>query len=259
MARRLTTKSLLGLDSENAPVVKSTERLIAIYDHMARLDREGGGESLCIVAKNIVQLSGAGISLDAGDAPITPFCASDEVARLLLNLEVTLGEGPCITSLRSEAAVDEPDLSAPIGDDLLLYAPLALAIGARAVFGFPVRIGAIQFGALGLYRDQPGELSESQRSDGYLMASVIGRSVLAMQSGADRGNLSAELRNSTTFEFSVHQATGMVAVQGAMSIKDALVTLRMHAYTSDMSLEELAALVVARQIHYEVSDRTWSS
>lgn len=57
----------------------------------------------------------------------------------------------------------------------------------------------------------------------------------------------------------MHQATGMVAVQGAMSIKDALVTLRMHAYTSDMSLEELAALVVARQIHYEVSDRTWSS
>ncbi|MHB8333434.1 MAG: hypothetical protein ACYDEH_00850 [Acidimicrobiales bacterium] len=239
--------------------MKSTKRLIAIYDHMAHLDREGGGEWLCIVAKDIAELTGAGISLDAGDAaPITPLCASDEVARSLLNLEVTLGEGPCIGSLRSEAVVDQPDLSAPIGDDLLLYAPLALAIGARAVFGFPVRIGAIQFGALGLYRDQPGELSESQRSDGYLLASVIGRSVLAMQSGADRGKLSAELRNKTMFEFSVHQATGMVAIQGAMSIKDALVTLRMHAYACDMNLEELAALVIARQIRYDASGRTWA-
>ena len=239
--------------------MKSNERLIAIYDDMARLDPEGASsESLCVVAKHIVQLSGAGITLGVLNSPMMPLCSSNEVSRALLDLEVTLGEGPCTAALHSEIAVDQPDLSTPSGHELMVYAPLALAIGVRAVFGFPVRIGAVQFGALGFYRDRPGALSELQRSDGYLMASVVGRTVLAMQTGVDSGTLSMELRNSSLFEFSVHQASGMVAVQGAMSIKDALVTLRMHAYASEIGLAELAARVIARRVRFEAKGRTWT-
>ncbi len=239
--------------------MKSTERLIAIYDDMARLERQGASSgSLCSVAKNIVQLTGAGITVEVLNSPMMPLCSSNEVSRALLDLEVTLGEGPCTAALHSEIAVDQPDLSTPMGHELMAYAPMALAIGVQAVFGFPVRIGVVQFGALGFYRDRPGALSESQRSDGYLMASVVGRTVLAMQSGADSGTLSVELRNLTLFEFSVHQASGIVAVQGAMSIKDALISLRMHAHASEISLAELSARVIARRVRFDAKDRTWT-
>jgi hypothetical protein len=120
-----------------------------------------------------------------------------------------------------------------------------------------VRIGAIRLGALSLYRDQPGALSPSQASDAYLMASVIGRAVLAMQAGAPNHTLASELEREATFDFSVHQAAGMVAVQGSMTVGNALVALRAHAYATDTALSDLALRVVVRETSFDPHFGIW--
>jgi hypothetical protein len=213
--------------------------------------------SLCAVAADFTNLSGAGIALMSSGQPMTSMCTSNAVARTLMDVEITVGEGPCVDACDSESVIDEDDLRSPIERRWSAYSPLASAAGAIAVFGFPIRIGAIQMGALSLYRDSAGPLSLSQASDAYLMASVIGRAVLSMQAGAPSDTFAAELEREANFDFSVHQAAGMVAVQGAMSVGNALVALRAHAFATNSALSELAVRVVVREVRYDEKTSSW--
>jgi hypothetical protein len=59
------------------------------------------------------------------------------------------------------------------------------------------------------------------------------------------------------FDFSVHQAAGMVAVQGSIPVKDALVALQMRAFSSQISVSDLALRVIGGRIRYLAQGRTW--
>ena len=139
----------------------------------------------------------------------------------------------------------------------LAFAPLAIAKGVQAVFAFPIVIGAARLGVLTLYRWKSGALSDQQESDASLMASVVGRAILDLQAGAPRGSLATQLERESHFDFTVHQAAGMVAVQGSLNVSDAMVALRAHAFATDQGLPALAANVVARRIRYNPSDGAW--
>ena len=55
---------------------------------------------------------------------------------------------------------------------------------AWAVFGFPLRAGAVRLGALNLYRGRSGALSGDQQGDALVVAEVAARWVLEAQAGA---------------------------------------------------------------------------
>ncbi len=213
--------------------------------------------SLCLVAAEITELDGASIALTSSGGDMTVLSASDGVAQSLMDLEITFGEGPGTNATRTDGAVSEADLFGAAPRRWPLFSPGALELGVRAVYGFPVRVGAIRFGALSLYRRSVGPLSSVQALDGYLMASVVARSVLSMQAGASPGELLDEFRGGATLDFRVHQAAGMLAVQGSMSVKDALVSLRSHAFSSDTELSILAENVVTRRIRFDPLAREW--
>jgi hypothetical protein len=174
-----------------------------------------------------------------------------------MDLEITVGEGPCVDASRSSGAIEEVELVSTSSSRWLAYSPGAEAAGARAVFGYPLCIGAICLGALSLYRDRPGPLTDVQASDAYLMASVAARAVLAMQAGAPQDMIADELVREATFDFAVHQAAGMVSIQGAMSVGDALVALRAHAFTNDFTSSALALRIVARDLCFDPETRDW--
>jgi hypothetical protein len=233
-------------------------RLADIFSLMEKYDHDAAaGRSLCRVAAEITELDGASISLTSSVDGMTSLCSSDEVAQSLLELEITVGEGPATNVTQSDEAVSEADLVASMTQRWPLFSPGAFDLGARAVFGFPVQVGAIRFGALSLYRLSTGPLSVAQASDGYLMASVVARSVLSMQAGASPGELLDEFRGGATLDFRVHQAAGMLAVQGSLSVKDALVALRAHAFSSNTELSSLAEHVVTRQTRFDPDVGEW--
>jgi hypothetical protein len=233
--------------------------MLVILEMLARSNGDADhARALCSIAAEVTALDGAGITLLSIGPQYTPYCASDEVARLLLDAEVQLGEGPGVDACHSNVACDEADLVAPATSNWLAYAPAAVALGARAVFGFPVGIGAVRIGALIFYRGRRGPMDDLQESDAYLMASVIGRAVLATWAGASRAELTSELALALSFDFSVHQAAGMVAVQGDMSLSDALVALRAHAFGTGASMSALAESVVLRQTSFEPSTGSWT-
>jgi hypothetical protein len=231
-------------------------RLLDIYAIMERLDRDNvDGMTLCAVAAEFTALDGASIVLVSDSAGLTPLCQSSEVAGALLELELFLGEGPTLDASHGDAAEDI-DL-AESTPKWSLYRAEAVALGARAVFAYPVRVGAIRFGALCIFRSSPGPLDARQSSDAYLMASVIARAVLVEQAGGSLVGLAEELNGESLLDFRIHQAAGMLSVQGSMPVRDALVFLRTRAFGEGGQLSDLAERVVSGTTSFDSTTDEW--
>lgn len=232
-------------------------RLLDIYAIMDRVEHAGSdGVALCAVAAEFMALDGAAIALISNDEDLMSLCTSNHSASALMDLEIALGEGPAVDASRGDV-IEDTDLLAASDATWSTYRPEAVALGARAVFGYPVRLGAIRFGALSLFRNRPGPLDAGQASDAYLMASVISRAILAEQAGGSPGGLVGELNGASMLDFRVHQAAGMLAIQGSMSVKDALVLLRAHAFGIGSQLSDLAERVVTGTTRLAPDSREW--
>ena len=214
-------------------------------------DADAGPARLCEVCAEAVVMTGAGVMLMSGDMPRGSVCSSNEVSALIEELQYTLGEGPCVDAYSKDRPVLEPDLADPGVPRWVGFTGPAVAAGARAVFGFPLQVGAIRLGALNFYRDLPGPLSVDQHADALVTAGVAARAVLAMQGGAPSGALAAELEAGSDFHFVVHQAAGIVSVQLDVSVAEALIRLRAHAFATDRLLTDVARDVVAHRLRFQ--------
>ena len=110
---------------------------------------------------------------------------TDEVSEQLAELQLTLGEGPLLDASASGGPVLASDLAdGESGRRWPAFAPAACRAGAAAVFAFPLRIGAIRAGVLGLYRDRPGPLSDFQLGDALVFADTATMLLLDAQDQA---------------------------------------------------------------------------
>ena len=116
------------------------------------------------------------------------------MSALIEELQYTLGEGPCIDAHRQQRPVVEPDLADPDDGRWAAFARPAVDAGARAVFGFPMSVGDVRVGALNLYRDRPGPLTDDQHADAVVIAGVAARAIIEMQADAAPGDLGAGAR-----------------------------------------------------------------
>jgi hypothetical protein len=196
-------------------------------------------------------MTGAGIMLMSDDVPRGSVCTTNDVSALIEELQYTLGEGPCIDAHNQERPVLEPDLADPATPRWLAFSPPAVHAGALAVFGFPLQVGAVRLGAVNLYRDRPGPLSDDQHADALVMAGVAAQAVLAMQANAPFNTLGAELELGADFHLAVHQASGMVSAQAGISIAEGLIRLRAYAFANDLTISEVARAVVARELRFD--------
>ncbi len=192
-------------------------------------------------------VDGAGVMLMSGEIPRGSLCASGEVSRLIEELQYTLGEGPCVDAYQQNRVVAEPDLADPVADRWPAFTPAALDAGVRAVFGFPLRAGAVRLGALNLYRGRSGALSGDQQGDALVVAEVAARWVLEAQAGAPAGTVAVQVAAGADFHLVVHNAAGMVSVQEGISVTEALIRLRAFAFSHDRLVGDVAGDIVARR------------
>src|SRR4051812_35909549 len=193
-------------------------------------------------------MTGAGIMLMSGDDPRGSICTTNDVSALVEDLQYELGEGPCVDAHHQARPVLEPDLAFPAVPRWMAFTPPAVDAGVRAVFAFPLQVGAVRLGALDLYRDGPGPLTDEQHSDALAMADVISRWVLNVQADAPVGALAEKLERNADFHFVVHNAAGAVSVQLGISVAEALLRIRAYAFSHDLELRDVAEDIVARRL-----------
>lgn len=211
-------------------------------------------ELLCRVCADVTATDGAGIMLFHDGVSRGSLCTTDAISEVVEDLQFTLGEGPCIDACRDGRPILEPDLASPATSRWIAFGPPAIEAGVRAIFGFPIRVGAVGLGALNLYRDRAGPLTDEQHADALVVADIAAEIILLMQAEASPGELAAELEAGASFHYVVHQASGMVSVQLGVSVDHALVRLRAHAFRTGTPLIDVARSVVDRTVRFDPHD-----
>jgi hypothetical protein len=175
---------------------------------------------------------------------------TDEVSERLAELELTLGEGPSLDA----SASGKPTLASDLGTTEATsrwpaFAAAAVKAGAGAIFTFPLRIGAIRAGILGLYRTLPGPLSDFRLGDALVFADTATLLLLEAADGRDPATgPGGQPPDLAMHRAEIDQATGMLTEQLGTGIAEALLRLRAYAYANDRRLADVAGDIVARRL-----------
>jgi hypothetical protein len=200
-----------------------------------------------------VEVTGAWLSA-ANGAAAHLMRVTDAVSEQLAGLELTLGEGPSLDTSASGGPVLASDLATrETACRWPVFAPAARQAGAAAIFAFPLRIGAIRVGVLGLYRDRPGPLSGFQLGDALVFADTATLLLLDSQDEAAGGAAARTAPGAQPAELALHraeidQATGMLTEQLGTGIANAFTRLRAYAYANDLRLTDAARDIVGRRL-----------
>jgi hypothetical protein len=238
--------------------VTDPRRLARVWGLVAEHAAARGGQvsagDVCAAVIPGVQVTGAWLSA-ARDAQAGHLMqVTDEVSGQLAELQLTFGEGPSLDTSASGGPALASDLADPeCASRWPAFAPAACRAGAAAVFAFPLAVGAIRAGVLGLYRDRPGPLSDFQLGDALVFADTATMLLLDAQDRAGAGTEPGEGPGGQPAGLASHraeidQATGMLTEQLSVSITDAFARLRAYAYVNDLQLAEVARDIVARRL-----------
>jgi len=174
--------------------------------------------------------------------------ASDPDTARIEELQFTFGEGPCIDAVAAGRPVLVPDLTDGAMSRWPGYTFAVLDAGIRAVFAFPLQVGAARLGVLVVFRALSGAMSRPELGQALTVADQV---VTTLLDGQEQTTEVDELDEAFEHRAALFQAQGMVMVQLGISLAEALARIRAHAYATDRPLSEMAADIVARRLHLD--------
>lgn len=216
----------------------------------------GGMRRLCGAAGRALSASGAGLTVMADGGLRGVSAASDQATERLEELQITLGEGPCIDAYRLQRPVLIPDLADGAMTRWPAYSPAVHAHGVRAVFAFPLQIGAARLGVMDVFRTEAGMLTPTQLAIALTFAEVAVATLLDGQQVTSLAHAGGDgLGDALGSRAVLFQAQGMVMVQLKVSLAEAMVRMRAYAFAHDRRLGDVAADVVARRLVFQPDPR----
>lgn len=252
--RRWTGETAVSNHDPAWPVVDQPGWVAQVAE--AAADPQRGVPRICDLCVDVLGVTGVSVSVTSVEGVQTTVHATDGHAVLVEELQFTLGEGPCVDAFTSGVPVLISDIRDPV--DLVVarwstFLAQADAIGVRALFAFPLRIGAIRIGAMDLYADRPGPLDKPVLAACWVAADAVTGHLLERELPASEAGGEDRLWAPMS-GLQVHQATGMVQVQLDVSTREALLRLRAHAFAEGRRLRDVSADVVARRLRFRQED-----
>jgi hypothetical protein len=218
-----------------------------------RTGSPAGGESLCAPFPRELRVAWASVSVFDGAGRQSTICATDPIAARLDELQLELGEGPQWDALRTALPVLVPSLDDP-PRSWPAFTSAARLLGVKAVFAFPMFLGAVIVGVVGLASPRvvtfgPVEIAAAVRLTTRTSRGAVQR---ALRDADDER--SPEGPSNPAMRREVHQATGMILAQLDITATEAFVRLRAHAFATSRSVQDVARDVVARELDFRDLD-----
>ncbi|MFC8131305.1 GAF domain-containing protein [Streptomyces sp. NPDC057302] len=229
----------MGIDSDLTAVLQS---LHPSHGHAGLI---GADPKLCVQA---LRVDGIAVSATTDGGLSELLWSTAGASAWLEDLQFTLGEGPALEVAASCTPVLVADLSSLPADRWPALSPEATALGVGALFCFPLSVGSACLGTLTLQRMAPGPLPDSAAADAWIVANAL--TALLLESGPHQDAFATGADSSDFYRAAVHQASGMVSVQADVSLAQALLRLRAHAYRHGRPVVEVAEDVVARRLTF---------
>ncbi|WP_327351045.1 ANTAR domain-containing protein [Streptomyces sp. NBC_01304] len=197
-------------------------------------------------------LDGLAFVLAPGGRPGELVQAFGEFTVSLEDLQLTQGQGPSPDAALRGTIILVPEMALLDATRWPGLPGPVLALGVRAVFAFPLRIGIIAIGVLTGHRTSPGPMTTDQLTAALTVADLLAQYLVSRVSDpAD----AYRILDGTSLHFAeVHQATGMLAAQLGVDCAQALARLRGHAFRHDQLLLTIARQVLAHRVHLDADD-----
>lgn len=223
------------------------ERLWRLVTQRIPDEESGSGWAgvVCAVAVEQVGVDAAAVTVRAMAQTQQLVAATDAWAESLEELQYTVGEGPGVAAFAS----GEPVLVGDFGEDGHRWPGFgdeAAAAGLGAAFAFPLQAGAIRLGTLDLYRRVAAPLDGEPLADALTLADLTTTALLTDAGGDDVAPWAREDLPGRYDDVNV--ASGMLAGQLQITLEDALLRLRAHAFSHRLPLTEVAKAVLHRRI-----------
>ncbi|MGW7516992.1 ANTAR domain-containing protein [Streptomyces sp. NPDC054796] len=239
----------------------SDHRAMRVLELVAR---EAGGRvgtidvrDVCTAAVKALPVDGVGISMASSPALRHVLHTTDRISGELEELQLTLGEGPCVDAITTGLPVLTGDLSAPEPHERWpAFAPAAHAAGANALFSLPLAARAGMPGVLDMYSARTGILEGEALADALAFADTAATLLLLTAASV----VSVEAPGPGTMEdvlgfdhyrAEVDQAVGMLTEQIGVGVEEAAVRLRAHAYAHSQTVTDIAIEVVSRRLRFD--------
>ena len=182
--------------------------------------------------------AGAGVMLGDRDGDLRFVSTSDHVLGRLEKLQIEWGEGPCLLAHQTGEVVVASDLT----DDPRFpsFGPLAVEEGMRAVYSFPMHLQGTTIGALNLYADEPGGMTDDEVQLGQTFADVATIYVVHARDLADHEELTAGLQKALDTRIAIEQAKGFLVARNRIPAGDAFELLRRYARSHSVRVQAVA-------------------
>jgi hypothetical protein len=173
------------------------------------------------------------------DGRFVTVASSDPTAAHVDAVERELDEGPCLDAVREQSVFHDADLTdgSPwpgLTERVLAETPV------RSMAGFRIRAGDGHDGALNLFSDSPGGLSERAVDQGIVLASFI---TVALVASHQRRSASS-LRSGLLSNREIGKAVGLLMAFRSVDDEEAFAMLRRASQQMNVKLVEVARRVV---------------
>jgi hypothetical protein len=173
---------------------------------------------------------------------VNTVAASDKTADRIDELEKALGEGPCLD------AIDEDERDQHICSDLtdgskwpVLAKRIMEETSVRGMAGFRLRQDGQRVGALNVFSDTPGALSDHSLEQAIMLTAFASVTLAAL----DRGEEAATLRRGLESNREIGKAVGLLMAMHSIDDDRAFEMLAKVSQEMNVKVAEVAAQVVA--------------
>ena len=199
--------------------------------------------SLCEHATLVSGADAVGIMLTDHRGDLRFMASSNDAGRDLEQVQLRVGEGPCLDCVRTMEPVVNTDLAEAA--QWPAFAPHAIDAGFHSVHAFPMRLREQAIGALNLFsvretRFEPGEVRVVQS-----LADVATIAILQERTIARAEALTEQLQGALNSRIVIEQAKGALARIEGITVDEAFERLRERARSSRQRLVDVAATLLA--------------
>ncbi len=169
--------------------------------------------------------------------------STDDVARRIDQIEIEVGEGPCVDAIVEEAYQHDADLT----DGTTPWPRFAERIVAettvRSAIGYRLLLDGDKVGALNLFSDVPGGLTERSADTGAVIASFASVALMAIRAREE----AATLRQGLSSNREIGKAVGLLMAAHHINGQEAFELLRNTSQELNMKLAQVASQVIEGQ------------
>lgn len=157
-------------------VIQAPKRLMVIGGSQTG---QADADQLCASLVQPLTVDGAALTIAVDGADGRSMGASSRRSQQLIDLQFICSEGPSFQAVSCSVPVLAADLHGIEAAPWRKFAAAASTFGVGAIFAWPVKVAGISIGALLLYRNQPGQLSETALTGAHFAAELAAFPILA--------------------------------------------------------------------------------